>query len=476
MGDKILEFVHSPTGHAIASALGLPIPPRLSRDSMPYTRDALSGVNVLVGAFDASPACVALVQALHGMGASLKVAVNLAGLTGVKQVAMRCHVEVGVSLADSGGLNSAYVLDVTGATRVAHLRLLHDFFSPHLRAMPKNSRVVLISNVLDDGEDVEQAAVQGALTGFVRSLAKEAGKNGTSVNLIQLKAGAQDCLDGVLRFFLSDHSTFVSGQVLPVFGPVRGVSATAFCEKPLTGKVAVVTGAARGIGASIAQVLAREGAKVIGVDRPQDESTLGATMSDIGGVVCPLDMTDANAGKAIAVVAQEACQSGIDILIHNAGITRDKMLRNMKADLWDSVMDVNLDAIVRCNAQLLEQNGLAANARLVCISSLGGIAGNAGQTNYASTKAGIIAYVASMAKLLGERGIAINAVAPGFIETQMTAAMPALTRQVARRVSSFMQGGLPVDIAEAVAFMASPMASGVNGATLRVCGQNLLGA
>jgi 3-oxoacyl-[acyl-carrier protein] reductase len=297
--------------------------------------------------------------------------------------------------------------------------------------------------------------------------------------LIQVKTGAENGIEGALRFFLSPHSAFVTGQVLPVVGAPKGVKITEFSEKPLTGKLAVVTGAARGIGAAIAEVLAREGATVIGVDRPADESTLGATMSSIGGIACPLDITDADAGNKLAAVAAGAVANKggkIDIIVHNAGITRDKMMRNMAAHLWDMVLDVNLGAIVRCNDQLLAGDAFGANARIVCISSIGGIAGNAGQTNYAATKSAVIGYVDAMAKQLEGKGISINAIAPGFIETQMTAAIPVVTREVARRLSSLSQGGLPVDIAEAVTFMASPLAAGVNGATLRVCGQNLVGA
>jgi len=326
-----------------------------------------------------------------------------------------------------------------------------------------------------DCKDALAETAQSSLPGFIRSLAKESGKNGTTANLIQVKTGAENGIEGALRFFLSPHSAFVTGQVLPVVGAPKGVKVAAFSEKPLTGKLAVVTGAARGIGAAIAEVLAREGATVIGVDRPADESTLGATMSSIGGIACPLDITDADAGKKLAAVA--AGKGGkIDIIVHNAGITRDKMMRNMAAHLWDMVLDVNLGAIVRCNDQLLAGDAFGANARIVCISSIGGIAGNAGQTNYAATKSAVIGYVDAMAKQLEGKGISINAIAPGFIETQMTAAIPVVTREVARRLSSLSQGGLPVDIAEAVTFMASPLAAGVNGATLRVCGQNLVGA
>jgi 3-oxoacyl-[acyl-carrier protein] reductase len=167
--------------------------------------------------------------------------------------------------------------------------------------------------------------------------------------------------------------------------------------------------------------------------------------------------------------------SGLDIVVHNAGVTRDKMLRNMPPHFWDMVLDINLGAILRINEGLLRQ-GLNAGARMVCISSIGGIAGNAGQTNYGSTKAGVIGYADAMAGTLARLGGAINAVAPGFIETQMTAQMPMGPREVGRRLNSLSQGGLPQDIAEAVAFLASPAASGINGATLRVCGQNFVGA
>jgi 3-oxoacyl-[acyl-carrier protein] reductase len=399
----------------------------------------------------------------------------LAGLDGIKQAAANAKVDVSISQADNGVPENVYVLDVTAAANVADLRLLYDFFNPRLRKVPSNSRIVVIGRPRGDCKDALAETAQSSLPGFIRSLAKESGKNGTTANLIQVKTGAENGIEGALRFFLSPHSAFVTGQVLPVVGAPKGVKVAAFSEKPLTGKLAVVTGAARGIGAAIAEVLAREGATVIGVDRPADESVLGTTMSSIGGVACPLDITDADAGQKLAAVA--AGKGGkIDIIVHNAGITRDKMMRNMAAHLWDMVLDVNLGAIVRCNDQLLAGDAFGANARIVCISSIGGIAGNAGQTNYAATKSAVIGYVDAMAKQLEGKGISINAIAPGFIETQMTAAIPVVTREVARRLSSLSQGGLPVDIAEAVTFMASPLAAGVNGATLRVCGQNLVGA
>ena len=151
------------------------------------------------------------------------------------------------------------------------------------------------------------------------------------------------------------------------------------------------------------------------------------------------------------------------------------MLRNMTPEQWDMVLNINLGAIFSITDRLM-QSGLNRGARLVCISSIGGISGNAGQTNYATTKASIIGFCEAMAPEMARLGGSINAVAPGFIETQMTAAMPSVPREVGRRLSSLAQGGLPIDIAEAVTFLASPLAAGVNGRTLRVCGQNFMGA
>lgn len=475
MADKILEFVHTSTGKQIAAALGLPVPPQLKRAKAGYAEKSLASANALVGASAFGPVATAVVKGLNAMGASIKVSADLAGLDGIKQAAAKAKVEVSISQADNGVPENVYVLDVTAAANVADLRLLYDFFNPRLRKVPSNSRIVVIGRTRGDCKDALAETAQSSLPGFIRSLAKESGKNGTTANLIQVKTGAENGIEGALRFFLSPHSAFVTGQVLPVVGAPKGVKVAAFSEKPLTGKLAVVTGAARGIGAAIAEVLAREGATVIGVDRPADESVLGTTMSSIGGIACPLDITDADAGRKLAAVAADK-GGKIDIIVHNAGITRDKMMRNMAAHLWDMVLDVNLGAIVRCNDQLLAGDAFGANARIVCISSIGGIAGNAGQTNYAATKSAVIGYVDAMAKQLEGKGISINAIAPGFIETQMTAAIPVVTREVARRLSSLSQGGLPVDIAEAVTFMASPLAAGVNGATLRVCGQNLVGA
>jgi 3-oxoacyl-[acyl-carrier protein] reductase len=163
-------------------------------------------------------------------------------------------------------------------------------------------------------------------------------------------------------------------------------------------------------------------------------------------------------------------------VVHNAGVTRDKTLGRMSEDLWDLVLSINLIAPQRIDKELFKEGVVRDNGRVVCVSSISGIAGNAGQTNYSTSKAGVIGMVEAWAPELAKRGVTINAVAPGFIETAMTAAMPITLREAGRRMNSMAQGGLPVDVAETIAWFANPASAGVTGNIVRVCGQSLLGA
>jgi 3-oxoacyl-[acyl-carrier protein] reductase len=162
--------------------------------------------------------------------------------------------------------------------------------------------------------------------------------------------------------------------------------------------------------------------------------------------------------------------------VHNAGITRDRTIARMKPEAWDAVLDVNLSCQERINDALLAADLIPAGGRLIGVASIAGIAGNRGQTNYATSKAGMIGLVQSTAPVLAARGITVNAVAPGFIETRMTARMPLVLREAGRRMNSLAQGGLPVDVAETIAWFANPASAGVNGNVVRVCGQSLIGA
>jgi 3-oxoacyl-[acyl-carrier protein] reductase len=215
---------------------------------------------------------------------------------------------------------------------------------------------------------------------------------------------------------------------------------------------------------------------VIAADLPQAGEVLAGVANRIGGTSLHLDIAATDApDRLLAHLA--AHTAGLDILIHNAGITRDKLLVNMKPEQWDAVIAVNLESQLRVNAALLGSDQLNEQSRVVGVSSTTGLAGNRGQTNYGATKAGVIGLVRASASAFAAHGRStINAVAPGFIDTEMTARMPLATREVARRLSSLQQAGLPIDVAEAVAWLASPGAGGVNGQVLRVCGQNLVGA
>jgi 3-oxoacyl-[acyl-carrier protein] reductase len=165
---------------------------------------------------------------------------------------------------------------------------------------------------------------------------------------------------------------------------------------------------------------------------------------------------------------------GVDVLVHNAGVTRDRTLSRMSEREWDQVIDINLTAVIRIDTALTAL--MRAGGREICLASIAGIAGTVGQTNYACAKAGLIGYVRKRAALLAPRGITVNAVAPGLIETRLTAAMPVLVREAGRRLSALGQGGEPRDVAEAITFLASPGAAGINGSVLRVCGGAFLGA
>ncbi len=196
----------------------------------------------------------------------------------------------------------------------------------------------------------------------------------------------------------------------------------------------------------------------------------------MGGTALTLDVTADDAVDRISAHVREHYDGRLDILVNNAGITRDKLLANMDEARWDAVAAVNLLAPLRLTEGLSDSGTLGEGGRVIGLSSMAGIAGNRGQTNYAATKAGMIGLTEALAPKLGEKGITINAVAPGFIETKMTEAIPLATREVARRLNSLYQGGQPVDVAEAIAYFASPASNAVTANTIRVCGQAWLGA
>jgi 3-oxoacyl-[acyl-carrier protein] reductase len=361
----------------------------------------------------------------------------------------------------------AVVLDATDARTLDDLAAAQEFLTPAVRRLAPSGRLLLLGPAPDASADVEAAAVAQALDGLVRSAAKEV-RAGATANLLVVEPDAAfEAVESTVAFFLSARSAYVSGQVVRV-----GMPASMGSED---GRVAVVTGAARGIGAAIAETLARDGAKVVAVDVPAAGEALSAVANRIGGTALQLDITARDAAQRLLGHVRER-HGLVDVVVHNAGITRDKLLANMDADRWNAVLAVNLRAQLAINDALLSGGELGPKGRIVCIASTTGIAGNRGQTNYAASKAGVIGMVRALAPRLADRGATINAVAPGFIETEMTAKMPLGTREAGRRINSLRQGGLPVDVAETVAWLASAATGGVNGQVVRVCGQSLVGA
>ncbi len=444
MSDRYQSLIHTPIGQLLAKNLGLPNPVRLDR----YAEgDALVDGTVAVGG--------------NGrLGASVVSALDSLGIANVKD-------------APASEKYKGLVFDATGITSSDQLVELQKFFTPLMRSLGSCPRVVVLGTPPETVHGAERVA-QRALEGFTRSLGKEIGKGGT-VQLVYVTPKADDSIASTLGFLLSAKSAYVSGQVVRIGTHGKAEAGeVADWTKPLAGKVAIVTGASRGIGEQIARVLHRDGATILGIDVPQAASELQAVTTELGGDHLTLDITTKDAPQRIAKHVKEKF-GGVDIVVHNAGITRDKKLANMKEDGFASAIAVNLTAPERITTELLRQDLVNANGRIIGVASIAGIAGNLGQTNYAASKAGVIGFVDSLADDLKD-GITVNAVAPGFIETKMTAAVPFATREVGRRLNSLSQGGQPVDVAETIAWYASPASTAVNGNVVRVCGQMMLGA
>jgi 3-oxoacyl-[acyl-carrier protein] reductase len=439
MGDRYTDFVNAPFGKGLAKRLGLPRPVELRRYQ--------PGQPLLPGR--------ALVAAV---GTPAAVVTRLAG-------------ESGTSTSASDEPIAAVVFDACAATQPADLEELRQVLAPALRRLVPSGRVVVLGRPPETMATASAAAAHRALEGIVRSVGKEL-RQGSTANLVLVEDGGEDAAESTLRFLLSARSAYVDGQVVRV---QRAAVPEVDWSEPLRGKVAVVTGAARGIGEAIAQVLARDGATVVAVDVPASGDALAAVANRVGGTAVQLDVTSPDAGRRIAEHAH-ARHGGLDVMVHNAGITRDKLLVNTDAERWASVLAVNLESQLRIDDVLLADGGLADGGRVVSLSSTSGIAGNRGQTNYAASKAGVIGMVQARAREVADRQITYNAVAPGFIETVLTARIPLATREVGRRINSLSQGGLPIDVAETVAWFAQPASAGVTGQVVRVCGQSLLGA
>jgi 3-oxoacyl-[acyl-carrier protein] reductase len=467
MADFLVNLGANNTARKMVKTLGLPIPlpQKLWRQSGPWEAAPLADRDVVVHAD--GELTEALAGSIGAAGANPWVLGDLSTFAAHGEAWGRPPKQA----SDELGPKRAHglVFDATGISSPDALRALYDFYKPRLRGLGKCGRVVVLGRPAGKIKNVQRSAAQRALLGFVKSLGREVGKTGCTANLIVVHDGAEDRLDSALRFVLGARSAFVTGQQLTVSKTVRAPGEVP-TTRPLGGKTALVTGAARGIGKSIARSLAREGAHVIVVDIPSADGPLSKVADEVSGTALLLDVTSADAVSAIHAAAQP--HGGLDIAIHNAGVTQDKTLKNMKPELWDMTLGINLAAV----ANLCEGLELNSGGRIVLLSSIAGIAGNIGQTNYSASKAGVIGLTEALGPKLARRGIAVNAIAPGFIETRLTKAIPAATREVARRLNSLSQGGLPEDIAEVATYLSSPGAAAHCGMVVRVCGGNLVGA
>ena len=474
MTDLLLE---NQNARKLIKALGLPIPvpEKLARARGPYEERPLDDKKVLVCGVGALQAVLA--QILTKAGAyPLVVGTSDAALqpfVGPGEAWARAPRLIGPGEALEGERIDAIVFDGTGLETPDDLRQLYSLMGPWIRRLNRSGRVVVLGRPAADAKKPVLAATRAGLEGFTRSLAKEIGANGSTANSVFVEDGAEERLGPVLRFFLSPRSAYISCQPLHVTKLAKGDEAPE--THVLGGKVALVTGAARGIGEATAELLASEGAHVVCLDRPADDGPCSKVAQRIGGSTLLVDITDIDAPERISADLKERF-GGVDIVVHNAGVTRDKTLARMTPDQWDMAVDINLGAVIRITDRLLQDETLRPGGRIICLSSVSGIAGNRGQTNYSAGKAGIVGFVRALSPRVAKKGITVNAIAPGFIETRLTNAMPVALREVARRMAAVGQGGKPEDVGQAITFLATPGAVGVSGQTVRVCGGALIGA
>ncbi|WP_037577710.1 3-oxoacyl-ACP reductase [Phaeacidiphilus oryzae] len=456
--DRYLRWTRSPAGAFLAKRVGLPVPTTLRRQR-PGDPDLRGPVLLgFAGGDDGTPTgrfVKTLPELLTSLGSE----------AGGEARPVDEHPEP-----------AALVFDATGITDPSGLADLYAFVHPRIRSLARCGRLIVLGTPPELADGPAESAAQRALEGFVRSAGKEL-RRGSTAHLLLVEPGAEEGVESALRFALSARSAYVSGQVLRIGAAARSSAAPADRSRPLDGRTALVTGGSRGIGEAVAETLARDGARVVVLDVPAQEAAAKAVAERIGGSASALalDITAADASRRLA---EHFGPGGLDVLVHNAGIIRDRTLARMSRAEWDAVIGVNLSAPQRITGALLADGTLADAARVVCTASISGIAGNVGQANYAASKAGLIGLVGALGRdrRTLERGITVNAVAPGFIETSMTASIPLFVREAGRRMTSLNQGGLPVDVAEAVAFLAAPGSGAITGQVLRVCGQALLGA
>ena len=444
MSDPLSWLVDSALGRSFLEKLGVPVPTALPRLGAALSVQPLRGKHIHVG----------------GLGAGVELATRLTMLGAVPV------------LRGDGERSSpidGLVFDASALATASGLEGLRSFLGPRVARLGAGGRVLVLGAADDEGT-VEERAAQSALGGFTKSLARELERKGATANLVRIRGATEDGIGPAASFFLAERSAFVTAQTLTI-EVAEGDQAQAG-EKPLAGQTALVTGAAQGIGAATAVALAREGALVVCVDRPSEREALDVLVEKIDGRALSADLASQ---AALPLLAESITARGpLDIIVHNAGVTRDRTLARMNEAEWRAVLDVNLRAILTLTPLLVP--ALRDGGRIISLTSVTGVSGNVGQTAYGASKSGVMGFTRAMAWSLAPQRITVNAVAPGFIETRLTARLPFAIREAGRRLSALGQAGRPEDVAEAILFLTTPLAQGISGQTLRVCGGSLLGA
>lgn len=359
------------------------------------------------------------------------------------------------------------------------LEILEDYYKTgHAAAnlLVPGSRLLFLVPPSSHNQDAPQKMALAALGGFFRTLSKEFGKKGITVHVVESWpsvhpghcARIATYLSGPRSSFLT--ALWVKANRNPELIPLNNTGL-------LHGKTAIITGAARGIGASIAEAFAAEGAAIGLNDLPNSEKAAAKTLKSLRkqGVrtaFLPFNVATEKGAQDMAQAIREEFGS-VDIIVNNAGITRDRTIKRMSQENWSLAVDVNLGAqlhVTKALDSLIRDGGSVIN-----LSSVMGIAGNFGQTNYSAAKAAVIGLTEVLAERWSSREINVNALAPGFIETRMTSAMPLINREMAKQLTALLQPGLPKDVADLATFLASPLGASITGQALRVDGGMAIG-
>jgi 3-oxoacyl-[acyl-carrier protein] reductase len=453
-------------------ALPLPTPTPLKRRTGRREGTELTDQRVALYSTEVTELTRGIASSLSAEGASVHVA----------DPARFAGMEVDPFEPDSDARLRAVVCDLSEARRVEELDELFRFVQPRLPRMEKGARIILVGRPSGEADTPEEAAVQYAIDGFGRALAREVGVSGSTVNRLEVEPDADDRIGGPLQFLASARSAYVDGQVFRVTDEASPLGDEDTSEQgALHGKVALVTGASRGIGRATGLALAREGAAVVWVDLPEDnrfdlpgtEGALESLVNNHGGRSCLLDVSADDAPERLCAIVEEL--GGVDIIVNNAGIVDDAMFFTMAESAWRDVLDVNLHAPRRITAAMLDAGLVRDGGRLIYVSSVAGLAGNPGQVNYSTSKSGLFGLVEHYAPRLAPRGITVNAVAAGTTETVLLQTAPEWMRAIGARLNALSQVGQPVDTANLIAFLALPDSQGITGEWIRCCGAALQG-